>query len=102
PRLHEPADERREEGRDVAAVLRLVDRPQQARSQRHLDRVLVPAPPHHSAAAEREHELLTRGVQAARGAVEAVEDDALHGGVETAGAPVAWDAWIRDLRRGLV
>jgi hypothetical protein len=52
--------------------------------------VLIPPAGYPEAvAAQREDQLLTRRVEAAGGAVEAVEDDALDGGVDAAGAPVA-------------
>ena len=54
-----------------------------------------------AAAAERQDQLLARGVQPARGAVEAVEHDALDGRVDAAGAAGARIARVGDLRRRL-
>ena len=61
-----------------------VDGPEHARAQRDLDRVLVPVSWREAVASDREHELLARRVQAAGGAVEAVEDDPLDGRVDAA------------------
>src|SRR4029450_5066188 len=63
-----------------------------------------PAPPplHPAPGGDREDELLPRGVQPASGAVEAVEDDPLHGRVEAPGPPLARVARVRDLRSRLL
>jgi hypothetical protein len=65
--------------------------------------VLVPAARKHRAvAAERQDQLLARGVQPAGRTVEPVEDDALNRGVEAARAALARLARVRNLRRRLV
>lgn len=80
--LDDAAQDRGQEARDVTATFRVVDGPEQARPQGDLDRVVVPAPGR--VASERKDELLAGRVQAARGAVEAVEDDALNRCVDAA------------------